>query len=233
MLPDSCEAIEASEASEDSEDMAGTAGLMKCEACHTDVLYGSDYVNHLNVVHNIKKGHVGYLHRARDNQNLNKKIEEIVLDSDDEETDVKELKNSKNFLEVERIFKKANEYLESERRHRDVVVTQEEIQACRTEELTRTFANIRKFVEDQRATREPPTPSNKSDVGQSPPTGPRPAPGETLYLCPLQQCKFYTNKAGMLSGEAARHLCIHHQVRPADMRPGAFKFTKLKGEKIK
>ena len=69
--------------------MTSLSGLMRCEACRAEVYYGSDYVTHLTMVHHVKKGHARYLARAknRHEREANKKIIEIVIDSDSEEED--------------------------------------------------------------------------------------------------------------------------------------------------
>ena len=72
------------------------------------------------------------------------------------------------------------------------------------------------------------------DLERTPPT---PAPTrsryERLLRCPVLDCEFTTDKAGMLRGEAARHLCDSHGVTAGDMTPGKFTFIKIKVEKTK
>merc|ERR1719470_392276 len=55
----------------------------------------------------------------------------------------------------------------------------------------------------------------------------------TFFLCPVENCKFFTTKQGMLDGAAANHLNKTHKVTGADMKaaaPGTYKFNKVKGE---
>ena len=54
---------------------------------------------------------------------------------------------------------------------------------------------------------------------------------EKLLRCPVSDCEFTTDKAGMRRGEAARHLCDSHGVTARDMTPGKFTFIKIKVEK--
>jgi len=60
-----------------------------------------------------------------------------------------------------------------------------------------------------------------------------PQPGQTLFLCPVDNCDFYTTRAGFENKIAANHLIKDHKVTPADMTPGKYKFKKVKGEKVK
>merc|ERR1719158_9851 len=57
----------------------------------------------------------------------------------------------------------------------------------------------------------------------------------TLFLCPMDGCDFSTNKEGMLAtaqraGKAAQHLKMEHKIRAVDMKPGMYKFNKVKYE---
>jgi len=57
--------------------------------------------------------------------------------------------------------------------------------------------------------------------------------GGTFFLCPVENCKFFTTKQGMLDGAAANHLNKTHKITGADMKaatPGTYKFNKVKGE---
>lgn len=56
---------------------------------------------------------------------------------------------------------------------------------------------------------------------------------QTMFLCPLADCpdNFSTSRAGMESGEAARHLNTRHGVTPAMVTPGRYKFRKIKVSK--
>ena len=53
---------------------------------------------------------------------------------------------------------------------------------------------------------------------------------QTVFLCPLADCpdNFSTSRAGMESGEAARHLNTRHGVTPDMVTPGRYKFRKIK-----
>ena len=55
-------------------------------------------------------------------------------------------------------------------------------------------------------------------------------PRQTIFLCPLADCpdNFSTSRAGMESGEAARHLNTRHGVTPDMVTPGRYKFRKIK-----
>ena len=55
-------------------------------------------------------------------------------------------------------------------------------------------------------------------------------PRQTVFLCPLADCpdNFSTSRAGMESGEAARHLNTRHGVTPDMVTPGRYKFRKMK-----
>ena len=62
-----------------------------------------------------------------------------------------------------------------------------------------------------------------------------PQPGQILFFCPLNGCRFYTDKDGMKNYTAARHLRNNHNVRARDMElapPGYYKYEKIKGEEI-
>ena len=57
----------------------------------------------------------------------------------------------------------------------------------------------------------------------------------TMFLCPIEGCDFSTNKEGMYAtaqraGKAAQHLKMEHKIRAVDMRPGMYKFNKVKYE---
>ena len=57
--------------------------------------------------------------------------------------------------------------------------------------------------------------------------------GQTFYLCPVENCSFFTTKQGMQEGTAANHLNKTHKITGANMKaaaPGTYKFTKVKGE---
>jgi len=57
--------------------------------------------------------------------------------------------------------------------------------------------------------------------------------GKSFFLCPVEHCKFFTTKQGMLDGTVANHLNKTHKVTGADMKtaaPGTYKFKKVKGE---
>ena len=59
------------------------------------------------------------------------------------------------------------------------------------------------------------------------------APTQTCFLCPVENCSFYTTKQGMLDGAAANHLNKTHMITAADMKaaaPGTYKFNKVQGE---
>ena len=62
---------------------------------------------------------------------------------------------------------------------------------------------------------------------------PVPGPGQTLLLCPVPNCDFYTTKEGFKNKLAALHLSRDHNVTVNDIVPGKFKFEKIKGEKVK
>jgi len=87
-----------------------------------------------------------------------------------------------------------------------------------------------------------PNPSTKSKAAtppikqQSPSNSTKLAPvksGQSFFLCPVEHCKFFTTKQGMLDGTVANHLNKTHKVTGADMKtaaPGTYKFKKVKGE---
>lgn len=50
---------------------------------------------------------------------------------------------------------------------------------------------------------------------------------EKRFLCPLANCSFWVDKAGMMGGKAAVHLKEDHMIKPKDMVPGQFKFKKI------
>ena len=52
---------------------------------------------------------------------------------------------------------------------------------------------------------------------------------KTIYLCPMENCSFSTNKEGMKMLVAAQHLGNVHKVRPDDVNgDGRFKWRKIK-----
>lgn len=75
--------------------------------------------------------------------------------------------------------------------------------------------------------------SQEKVVKRNKPLGPRPKPGQTLFLCPVNGCSFYTTKEGFKNKEAASHLSNDHKVTLKDMVPGKYKFDKIKGEKLR
>ena len=50
----------------------------------------------------------------------------------------------------------------------------------------------------------------------------------SMYHCPISNCKFITTKEGMKNSEAAIHLKNEHGIKAADMKPGMYKFEKIK-----
>jgi len=50
----------------------------------------------------------------------------------------------------------------------------------------------------------------------------------SFYYCPFKDCPFYATKEGMKKGLAALHLKDDHQIRAKDMKPGMYKFEKVK-----
>eukprot|EP00092_Neocalanus_flemingeri_P039257 GFUD01042737.1.p1 GENE.GFUD01042737.1~~GFUD01042737.1.p1 ORF type:complete len:306 (+),score=72.36 GFUD01042737.1:24-920(+) len=50
----------------------------------------------------------------------------------------------------------------------------------------------------------------------------------SVYLCPIPNCNFSTNKEGMRTSKAAVHLKVEHMIRAVDMKPGMYKFNKVK-----
>jgi len=50
----------------------------------------------------------------------------------------------------------------------------------------------------------------------------------SMYHCPINDCKFITTKEGMKNSEAAIHLKNEHGIKAADMKPGMYKFEKIK-----
>jgi len=51
---------------------------------------------------------------------------------------------------------------------------------------------------------------------------------QSLYYCPISDCRFFTDKAGMKTSEAALHLKNEHKIKAKDMKPGMYKFEKIK-----
>eukprot|EP00092_Neocalanus_flemingeri_P010852 GFUD01011685.1.p1 GENE.GFUD01011685.1~~GFUD01011685.1.p1 ORF type:complete len:399 (-),score=114.20 GFUD01011685.1:58-1197(-) len=51
---------------------------------------------------------------------------------------------------------------------------------------------------------------------------------QSLYYCPISDCSFYTNKEGMKNSKAALHIKNDHKIKAKDMKPGMYKFTKIK-----
>ena len=50
----------------------------------------------------------------------------------------------------------------------------------------------------------------------------------SVYLCPIPNCNFSTSKEGMKTSKAALHLKKEHKIRAVDMKPGMYKFSKVK-----
>ena len=50
----------------------------------------------------------------------------------------------------------------------------------------------------------------------------------SMYLCPMDDCNFSTTKEGMKTSKAALHLKMTHKIRAVDMKPGMYKFSKIK-----
>merc|ERR1719508_316972 len=50
----------------------------------------------------------------------------------------------------------------------------------------------------------------------------------SVYLCPIPKCNFSTSKEGMKTSKAALHLKKEHKIRAVDMKPGMYKFSKVK-----
>ena len=50
----------------------------------------------------------------------------------------------------------------------------------------------------------------------------------SLYFCPIPNCSFSTSKEGMRTSKAALHLKMEHMIRAVDMKPGMYKFNKVK-----
>ena len=50
----------------------------------------------------------------------------------------------------------------------------------------------------------------------------------SMYLCPMDDCNFSTTKEGMKTSKAALHLKMTHKIRAVDMKPGMYKFSKIR-----
>ena len=50
----------------------------------------------------------------------------------------------------------------------------------------------------------------------------------SFYYCPIPDCSFYTTKEGMKKSQAALHLKNDHKIKAKDMKPGMYKFDKIK-----
>jgi len=51
---------------------------------------------------------------------------------------------------------------------------------------------------------------------------------QSFFYCPIDGCTFSTTKTGMKTGKAAVHLKDDHEIKAKDMKPGMYKFTKIK-----
>lgn len=53
---------------------------------------------------------------------------------------------------------------------------------------------------------------------------------KTIFLCPIGECTFSTDKQGMFQGLAAKHVSSDHGIKIQDIKnnPGKFKFKKIK-----
>jgi hypothetical protein len=50
----------------------------------------------------------------------------------------------------------------------------------------------------------------------------------SFYYCPIPDCSFYTTKEGMKKSQAALHLKNDHKIKAKDMKPGMYRFDKIK-----
>ena len=60
---------------------------MDCGLCHEVVIYGDDYMNHLKLVHGVKRNFAKYLDKKIKKNGEKRKAEEEVIDIDDDDDD--------------------------------------------------------------------------------------------------------------------------------------------------
>lgn len=122
-------------------------------------------------------------------------------------------------------------------------------------EIAGCFADLRSFVEnieipsdftleefltngksktELSVSKKPSTKNNKPPIIEQQSMIPKPEPGKTLLLCPVEKCSFYVTKQEYKdwTEDAAKHLKDNHKVKPTDMVGGKFKFQKIKGERL-
>ena len=58
---------------------------MDCEICQEIVIYGDDYINHLKLVHSVKKNLAKFLDKKIKKNGEKRKAEEEVIDIDDDD----------------------------------------------------------------------------------------------------------------------------------------------------
>ena len=72
----------------------------------------------------------------------------------------------------------------------------------------------------------------EAPVATTPPPAASRKKWKTLYYCPVTDtgCPFYTVKEGFNDGTAAAHLSQVHKIRKQGMKPGDYKFRRVKTE---
>ena len=199
--------------------------------------------NHLIIVHNLKRSLISNIvERALKPANNQPEIEEIVIDDDDDEDDAfdaEEPQVDEELFEIDTfvsgLFKDLNLLLDGifpEDFNEDIVHQTKNDDFQLPQDLADCFTDLRDFVEKMGDEESKSLNLEGSQVGKilyniktEDNASPKP---KTIFLCPKDNCGFFTTKKGFRDLTAANHFTKVHKLTLADFSSGKFTFKKHK-----
>ena len=215
----------------------------RCEFCKEEVVSLDDYSNHLIIVHNLKASLISNIvERALKPANNQPEIEEIVIDDDDDEDDAfdaEEPQVDEELFEIDTfvsgLFKDLNLLVDGilpEKFNEDIVHQTKNDDFQLPQDLADCFTDLRDFVEKMGDEESKSLNLEGSQVGKilyniktEDNASPKP---KTIFLCPKDNCGFFTTKKGFRDLTAANHFTKVHKLTLADFSSGKFTFKKHK-----
>ena len=204
-----------------------------------------DYSNHLIIVHNLKASLISNIvERALKPAKNQPEIEEIVIDDDDDEEDAfdaEEPQVDEELFEIDTfvsgLFKDLNLLVDGilpEDFNEDIVHQTKNDDFQLPQDLADCFTDLRDFVEKMGDEESKSLNLEGSHVGKilynnniktEDDASPKP---KTIFLCPKDNCGFFTTKKGFRDLTAANHFTKVHKLTLADFSSGKFTFKKHK-----
>ena len=215
----------------------------RCEFCKEEVVSLDDYSNHLIIVHNLKASLISNIvERALKPANNQPEIEEIVIDDDDDEDDAfdaEEPQVDEELFEIDTfvsgLFKDLNLLVDGilpEDFNEDIVHQTKNDDFQLPQDLADCFTDLRDFVEKMGDEESKSLNLEGSQVGKilyniktEDNASPKP---KTIFLCPKDNCGFFTTKKGFRDLTAANHFTKVHNLTLAEISSGKFTFKKNK-----